>query len=193
MMGLGQFLFGLLVAYINGWELALLLSATIPLFAIIGIYMSKAIAVATSSQKWFGKAGAVAEEVLMSIRTVVAFGGEVHEIERFSSQLGRAKRGGVMAGIHMGLSLGLMFAIMSGMYSLAFWFGAHHLIAKGRDPAEFITVFFAVFIGVSSLQQMGDPLLAWAKAMSSASSMFEVLHSVPQIEPEQSAQQPLET
>jgi ATP-binding cassette subfamily B (MDR/TAP) protein 1 len=184
MMGIGQFFLGLLVAYVNGWKLALLLSATVPLFAIMGIYMSKSIGAATSDQqKWFAKAGAVAEEVLMAIRTVTAFGGERHEVERFQRQLGRAKHGGVMAGIHMGVSLGAMFAIMSGMYALAFWYGSYHLLADGMNPGDFMTVFFAVFMGVSSLQQMGDPLLAWAKAMSSASSMFGVLQSVAKIEP----------
>lgn len=37
---------------------------------------------AAREQQKYGKAGAVAEEVLSSIRTVVAFGGEKREIKR---------------------------------------------------------------------------------------------------------------
>ena len=40
----------------------------------------------------YGKAGAIAEEVLSSIRTVIAFGGEEREIKRYSKQLVLARR-----------------------------------------------------------------------------------------------------
>ena len=40
----------------------------------------------------YGRAGAIAEEVLSSIRTVVAFGGEQKEIDRYDSRLVLAKR-----------------------------------------------------------------------------------------------------
>merc|ERR1719162_2115105 len=183
-MSAGQFIFGLVVAYIKEWRLALVISGTIPIFAVVGVYMAKTIADSTDAQHtWFAKAGAVAEEVLMAIRTVSSFGGEQHEVERFSAHLGHAKHCGVKSGMHMGLCMGIMFGTMSAMYSLAFWFGAYLLIADGESPGNFMTVFFAVFIGVSSLQQMGDPLVAWSKAISSASSMFAVLESVSSIEP----------
>ena len=35
----------------------------------------------------YGKAGAMAEEVLSSIRTVVAFGGQRKEVERFKKKV----------------------------------------------------------------------------------------------------------
>ena len=38
---------------------------------------------------------AVAEESVMAIRTVCAFGGEQNAISRFEKELGRAKMGGV--------------------------------------------------------------------------------------------------
>jgi len=183
MMVLGQFILGMVVAFWKGWKLALLLSGTIPIFLVMGVFMGKTVAVATGNQQeYFGKAGAVAEEVMMSIRTVAAFGGERHEQNRFGSFLGRAKRGGVMAGINMGITLGVMFSVNSAMFALAFWFGANYLLTDGKNPGEFMTVFFAVFIGVSSMQQMGDPLLAWSKALSSASNMFTVMNTATIIE-----------
>ena len=46
------------------------------------ILLQLTVAFANQEQKEYASAGAVAEEVLSSIRTVVAFGGEYKEAER---------------------------------------------------------------------------------------------------------------
>ena len=40
----------------------------------------------------YGRAGAIAEEVLSSIRTVVAFGGQKKEVERFEKKVSHEAR-----------------------------------------------------------------------------------------------------
>ena len=47
---------------------------------------------AAKEQNIYAKAGSIAEEVLSSIRTVIAFGGEEKEIERYDSRLNLARR-----------------------------------------------------------------------------------------------------
>ena len=55
-----------------------------PILAIFGLIFGKLTAAFTSKeQKQYASAGAVAEEVLSSIRTVYAFGGEAHAASRF--------------------------------------------------------------------------------------------------------------
>lgn len=72
-------------------------------------------------QKQYASAGAVAEEVLASIRTVFAFGGEAKELERYDAKLKSATKLGGRKGVCMGILLGLLFFFLFAMYSVAFW------------------------------------------------------------------------
>ena len=72
-------------------------------------------------QKAYAGAGAVAEEVLSSIRTVFAFSGEEKEVERYTSKLRSATRLGLRKGFFMGSLTGLLFFLLFAMYTVAFW------------------------------------------------------------------------
>ena len=49
--------------------------------------------------------GAIAEEVLSSIRTVLAFGGEKREVERYSAEVAVARKSGIFRGILTGTTM----------------------------------------------------------------------------------------
>merc|ERR1719186_1140688 len=124
----------------------------------------------------YGKAGAIAEEVLAGIRTVVAFGGQQKEVDRYSKNLEAAKKSGILRGALTGVSGGLTFGIMFGVYGLGFWYGVKLIMddiesdeckkcfeaaatgiggeflecleeCKRYDAGDILTVFFCVLIG----------------------------------------------
>ena len=64
----------------------------------------------------YGKAGSIAEEVLSSIRTVVAFGGQEKEVERYEKKLTKARKAGMLRGILTGVGGGLMWFIIYSRY-----------------------------------------------------------------------------
>ena len=72
-------------------------------------------------QKQYAGAGAVAEEVLSSIRTVFAFSGEKKEVKRYNLKLKMASRLGLKKGFFTGILTGMLFFLLFAMYSLAFW------------------------------------------------------------------------
>ena len=74
--------------------------------------------------KAYAKAGAVAEEVLGSVRTVMAFGGQKKEIDRYGEHLVDARDFGIKKGTINGLSMGVVFCVMFCSYGLAFWYGS---------------------------------------------------------------------
>lgn len=77
------FFAGFIVAFFYEWKLTLLLLAFTPLLAVSGAILSKLTAAFTNKElNEYASAGAVAEEVLSSIRTVYAFGGEKKEVMR---------------------------------------------------------------------------------------------------------------
>ena len=70
-------------AFVHGWELALVIMAAMPVLVIAVSICARATAAFTEKElNIYGKAGAIAEEVLSAIRTVIAFGGEEREINR---------------------------------------------------------------------------------------------------------------
>ena len=70
-------------------------------------------------QVQYARAGAVAEEVLGSIRTVVAFGGEQKEYNRYKGKLSDARKLGVIKGMITGVMNGLIYVIIFTVYAAA--------------------------------------------------------------------------
>ncbi|CAJ0843623.1 6561_t:CDS:2 [Entrophospora sp. SA101] len=82
------FIGGFIVALVKVWKLTLVLCSVLPLLAISGVVISKSLSSdASEGQDAYAAAGGVAEQVLSGIRTVVAFGGEQREIQRYISKL----------------------------------------------------------------------------------------------------------
>jgi len=91
-----MFLAGFSVGFSQGWTLALVILAVVPLLitcaAGVGMIM---VRLTRDSQKSYGQAGAVAEEVISSMRTVAAFGGEPMEVSRYKKTLDLALLSGI--------------------------------------------------------------------------------------------------
>ncbi|KAJ9579274.1 hypothetical protein L9F63_024620, partial [Diploptera punctata] len=131
----------------------------------------------------YGDAGAVAEEVLSSIRTVAAFGGEDKEVERFKEKLKKAKATGIKRGIFSGLGGGTMWFIIYCSYAVAFWYGVT-LILESRANGNYeytpdILVIYNVIIASTSNRHYDE---AFAVARGSAAAVFSVLRRVPEID-----------
>ena len=75
---------GFIVAFVVGWKLALVMLAVCPLIVLAGALTGKVMASLTSKEQTaYAEAGAIAEQAISAIRTVVAFGGEGEELKRF--------------------------------------------------------------------------------------------------------------
>lgn len=90
----------------------------------------------------YGSAGSIAEEVLGTIRTVLAFGGQAKEIERYDKNLIQAKNNNIFRGALTGIGFGLLWFFMYCSYALAFWYGVGLIIddPKTYNPGNMITV-----------------------------------------------------
>ncbi|OMH79833.1 Multidrug resistance protein 1A, partial [Zancudomyces culisetae] len=154
------FVSGFILAFIRGWRMALVVLAVLPLLmgsgSIIGINMSKW---SSSVQDAYAASGAVAAEVLSSMRTVMAFNGQEREIGRYSSKLG----------------MGAIFFIMYSIYALAFWYGAKLVRDGVSTPAQVLTVFWALMIGGSGLSEATPNISAITSARGAASEVFKVI------------------
>eukprot|EP00437_Effrenium_voratum_P006528 CAMPEP_0181433018 /NCGR_PEP_ID=MMETSP1110-20121109/19072_1 /TAXON_ID=174948 /ORGANISM="Symbiodinium sp., Strain CCMP421" /LENGTH=1292 /DNA_ID=CAMNT_0023556451 /DNA_START=66 /DNA_END=3944 /DNA_ORIENTATION=+ len=183
---LAQLIGGLALAFVTGWQLALVVSATIPVLMCLAHRLGKEVERQTvDQQRDFARASAVAEESLMAIRTVAAFGGEGTELGRFEKELLSAKIGGVRSGAKIGVAWGGLNFFYAWVYSLALWFGGHVLLANESfhyQPNQVVTVMIAMLVGVTGLSSFSGFAPMMAKAVVSAKSMKQVMATARVIE-----------
>jgi len=188
---LGMFVFGYGIGLYRGWQIALVMTACIPLMSVGAAIMGKAMQdIQGETQSWYNKAGGIAEEVLFALRTVVSFGAEITEHKRYSDMLTEARWGGVKSQIKLGIGMGYTMAIMFCSYALAFWFGATLRKDGHKSPmtgevytgGDVIGVFFCVLMGGFALGGMGEPIQAISAARAAGASFYEILDHAPSVE-----------
>uniref|UniRef100_A0A7M4FBR5 Bile salt export pump n=1 Tax=Crocodylus porosus TaxID=8502 RepID=A0A7M4FBR5_CROPO len=178
------FICGFLLGFVSGWKLTLVIIAVSPLIGIGAAIYGLAVAKLTSQElDAYAKAGAVADEVLSSIRTVAAFGGERKEVERYDKNLVFAQRWGIRKGIIMGFFTGYMWFIIFLCYALAFWYGSQLVLEEEEySPGTLLQVFFGVLIGALNLGQASPCLEAFATGRGAATGIFETIDEKPTID-----------
>ncbi|XP_041834877.1 bile salt export pump isoform X2 [Melanotaenia boesemani] len=131
----------------------------------------------------YAKAGAVADEVLSSIRTVAAFGGEKKEVERYDRNLTSAQKWGIRKGLIMGFFTGYMWLIIFLCYALAFWYGSTLVVDTNEyTPGTLLQVFFGVLVAAMNLGQASPCLEAFAAGRGAATIIFETIDREPEID-----------
>ncbi|XP_051937522.1 bile salt export pump isoform X2 [Hippocampus zosterae] len=174
---ISTFVFGFMVGFIGGWKLTLVVVAVSPLIGVAAGLMAMAVARLTGRElKAYAKAGAVADEVLSSIRTVAAFGGEDKEVNRYDRNLVEAQNWGVKKGSIIGIFQGYLWCIIFLTFALAFWYGSQLVIdSKELSPGTLIQVFFGVLIAAINLGQASPCLEAFASGRAAAKIIFETI------------------
>lgn len=117
-----QFIASLAVAFYLNWRLALVLCSTIPLLGFAGTLTVRAITSARNlSFEQYAKAGSIASESLLSIRTVTALNIQHDFIGRYTKLVTEAMEVGIKKGQRVGFSYGLFFLVILCTYALGFW------------------------------------------------------------------------
>jgi ATP-binding cassette, subfamily B (MDR/TAP), member 1 len=184
-----SFIISVIFSFFYGWKLTLVILSCAPFIIISTAVVAKMQSSLTEKElKSYSAAGTIAEEVLGSIRTVIAFGGEKQELERYSDRLKPAEKNGKKKGVYSGIGGGLMWFIVYCCYALAFWYGISLIIAdrdkidKDYTPAVLIIVLFGVLAGAQNLGLTAPHLEAFSTAQGSAVSIYNVIDRLPEID-----------
>ncbi|XP_042808515.1 bile salt export pump isoform X2 [Panthera leo] len=175
---------GFLLGFYQGWKLTLVIISVSPLIGIgagiIGLSLSK---FTDYELKAYAKAGSVADEVISSIRTVAAFGGEKKEVERYEKNLVFAQRWGIRKGIVMGFFTGFMWCLIFFCYALAFWYGSKLVLDDEEYTAgTLIQIFLGIIVGALNLGNASSCLEAFATGRAAATSIFQTIDRKPIID-----------
>ena len=175
------FVLGIIFALVQGWELALVIMGIIPFIVLGAGLLSRQVARMTSLElKAYGKAGAVAEEVLSAIRTVNAFHGQHKETDRYDKNLGAAEKQGIKKGMVNGIFLGYSWCIIFITFAVAFGVGA--LIFEYSSD-KITSVFYSVLIGALQLSQASPNIEAIGVACGAAYPVYQIIDRKSKIDP----------
>ncbi|XP_018348574.1 PREDICTED: multidrug resistance protein homolog 49-like isoform X2 [Trachymyrmex septentrionalis] len=184
-----SFVSSVIISFVYGWLLTLVMLSCAPIIIIATAFVAKMQSSLSAMElAAYGQAGNVAEEVLASIRTVVAFNGEKKEVNRYSEKLAPAERNGIKRGMWSGIGGGVMWLIIYLSYALAFWYGVKLILDdrsnedKEYTPAVLVIVFFGVLSGAQNMGLTSPHLEAFAMARGSAAAVFNVIDRVPSID-----------
>ncbi|KAJ1949983.1 hypothetical protein FBU59_000895, partial [Linderina macrospora] len=179
-----SFVAGFIIAFIKGWKMTLVVLAVMPILvgavSLMGILLADS---ASGGQGSYAEAGGVAEEVLSSIKTVMAFGGEGRELKRYSEKVAKARATGLRKAKVLGGSMGFILFTIYSVYALGFWFGGK-LVRNGEmSPASALSVFFSLIIGGFSLGNSAPSLSSISSARGAAAKVYQIIDRKSPIDP----------
>lgn len=180
---------GFVIAYVKGWKMALVMTATMPALIISGIIFMAIIQ--NKGKKMaaaYSAAGGKAEEAVGAIKTVKFLTGENFEGDKFVNELETTKSKILKYAVWSGLGIGFIYFIMLSAYSLGFWFGSKMVAEGERNPdnttysaGEVLVVFFSILTGGFNISQITPCMKKFAEGQQAAAKIFAVIDREPLI------------
>ncbi|VVC86230.1 multidrug resistance protein homolog 49-like [Leptidea sinapis] len=188
---LGTGIMCLAQAFPLGWELALACVTVIP-FSITSSYLLSNYQSRSSAREMasYSQAGKQAEEVLKSVRTIVAFGGENKEIERYRRLLEPAEKCGHKRGLYTGLGNGFNWVMTYSLNAIGLSYGTRLIIMdmdKSTDERRYVvgvvfSIMFSMYMATQSITFCVPHAEVFAAARGAAASIFKLLARKPEID-----------
>ncbi|KAJ1646207.1 hypothetical protein LPJ64_002271, partial [Coemansia asiatica] len=181
---LTTFITGIIIAFFKGWRLTLVMLSVLPVLIGSASLLGVLIAENTSGgQDGYAEAGGVADEVLSSIKTVMAFGGQDRELERYNKKIIKARSKGLKKSLIVGACMGFMMFNFFSVYALGFWYGGK-LAREGKmKPEAVLNVFFCLITAGFSLSSTAPSISAVSSARGAAVKVYQIINRQSPIDP----------
>ncbi|XP_055846900.1 multidrug resistance protein homolog 65-like [Episyrphus balteatus] len=184
------FIATVIISFGYGWKLTMLVVIYIPIVLAMHYYVTKhQTRLTILEQNSYSRAGNLVEEVLSSIRTIVAFSGENKESARYDNYLVPVRKAGSKKGAFSGLSDGVLKGLVFISCAAAFWYGVNLVLAdrdkenKDYTPAILMIAFFGILVGGHNIARLPPFLESFATAKGSAAKIFRIIDSKSDIDP----------
>uniref|UniRef100_A0A915ANQ4 Uncharacterized protein n=1 Tax=Parascaris univalens TaxID=6257 RepID=A0A915ANQ4_PARUN len=182
-----NFVSGMVVAFSFSWKMALVMIAFVPLLGgLIGLLVQFISKSSRREAAEYGKAGAIAEEVIMGIRTVISFNGQTKEVSRYQSRLQGAAKFGIRKAFLIAFGSSWIFCLIFVAMGVAFWYGTQLFINNEITAGTVFATFWAVMGGTVAIGQAAPQLGAVMGARTAATNIFKVIDRKPEIDSQSS-------
>lgn len=181
--GVATFFAAFVIGFIKSWRMTLILSSVVVAISLnMGIASKYIIKFTMQNLTEYGKAASIAEDVLSSIRTTVAFGSQDRLANKFDEMLHLAFIAGVKRGKAIAIMVALLWTIIYLCYGLAFWQGSRFIVDGVLEVGSLVTVAMAIIIGALALGGITPCFQAIGSAMGAAHKVYEAIDRVPAID-----------
>lgn len=180
---ISTFVTAFVIAFATSWKLTLILSSVI--FAIIingALYSGYMRKSSSESITAFAHGSTLADEVLSSARTAVAFGLQDRLSRQYDKHLAKAEYYGFRLKAAVGVMIGGIMLLLYMSYALAFWQGTTFLLRGEISLNHVIVVMMTVLMGAFNMNAIGPNAQVFASAISSASKLFDTIDRVSPID-----------
>ncbi|KAK5972582.1 Multidrug resistance protein pgp-3 [Trichostrongylus colubriformis] len=182
--GFSMFIAALIISFVIQWRLALFMCPLAPLTCMCMSVMSRKIAESTSKElDDVGKAGAIAEEAVLGVRTVQAFNGQEEMVERYTRELQKGKNHAATKCFWSGFWGGIFYVILFTYIGASFLFGGYLLeIGAITSAGEVMTVVISMLIGAYFLGLISPHLTVLLNSRVAAAAIYYTIDRQPDID-----------
>ncbi|CAG9112793.1 unnamed protein product [Plutella xylostella] len=181
----------IIMSIVLNWRAALAGLCVAPLTcAAVVMFLSYQTKFSMLQMDAMSKAGKHVEEVLRSVRTVVAFEGETDEINRYKNLLEVAKKYGYRRALYRGLGAGFNFLLIYIAVAIVLAYGVHLLMEEFYLPLDqrkytlgrLYSIMQCFNLGLKSIAYYIPHAETFATAKGAAANIFKILDLNPQID-----------
>lgn len=152
--GIGCFIY----AMISAWMFSIVFLGIMPFMALCVVCLINLIKKYTRIElKAYGMAGKVAQEVLSSIRTVLAFGSMRHEVRNYDINQTQAQKMETKKGLVSGFCIGLLLSLFNCCFAIGLYYGVY-LVRTQCETYDAGDIMKSLFLMITSTFSIGQGL-----------------------------------
>lgn len=155
--GLGCFIYAMIAA----WKFSIVFLVIMPFMSGSVVILINLIKKYTIIElKAYGFAGKIAQEVLSSIRTILAFGSMRHEVKKYGDNLHEAQKMATKKGLITGFFTGLALFLFNCCFAIGIYYGVYlvRTDCETYEPGDIVRSLFLMITATFSIGQ-GLPFL----------------------------------
>ncbi|KAI8006435.1 ABC transporter B family member 20 [Camellia lanceoleosa] len=173
---MATFFSGLVIGFVNCWQIALITLATGPFIVAAGgisnIFLHR---LAENIQDAYAEAASIAEQAISYSRTLYAFTNETLAKYSYATSLQATLRYGILISLVQGLGLGFTYGLAICSCALQLWVG-RFLVTHGKaHGGEIVTALFAVILSGLGLNQAATNFYSFEQGRIAAYRLFEMI------------------
>ncbi|ETN77118.1 hypothetical protein NECAME_11254 [Necator americanus] len=163
--------------------MTLVMLFTVPVLPGAMYVSAKLLSRAAKSETYaYSTAGALANEVIAGIRTVMAFNAQPNEIHRYEKELKTARRLGIRKAITLAFFAAVPLFLMFAAMAVSFWYGTKLVVDGMMTPGTVFSVFWAVVYGTRRLGDALPQMSVIVGAKLAVADIFSIIDRVPDID-----------
>uniref|UniRef100_A0A7E4VAT3 Multidrug resistance protein 1 n=1 Tax=Panagrellus redivivus TaxID=6233 RepID=A0A7E4VAT3_PANRE len=183
LQALGAIFSGVILAFVFCWRLTLVVIIILP-FVVLSLYGSaRAVNAAIYKEmSAYSAAGAVAEEMISGIRTVMSFNAQSFEADRYEKCLNKGKTVGIRKAGVTGFFSGIYNMVLFVSMGVSFWYGTKLVVWGEIKAGTVYATFWAVLIGGMRMGMAVPQISVIVGAKLAAGELFEVIDRKPKLD-----------